>query len=310
MKPFNLTVMMYHYVRDPGDAAEAGSGIPGLPRQIFETQLDHLMHRYTLIAWPALRQFLLEDEPLSPAACLLTFDDGVCDHYLNVYPALQARGLSGLFFALARTSEERLALGHKIHFLLAKLGLNILREEIWLRLTAEQRIPYHQAEEKYRTQYADLDVFKAILQRELSIEAEPILSGLFEETIGSEVETTRNYYLTPTQIAEMSAAGMYFGGHSHSHPWLDWVSSDVQVAEIKASATHLQTIEPGPWAFAYPYGGLSEALPETLKANQFAAAFTTKTQTHHTDPFYIGRLDGEALSPAWPDASLIMGVAS
>jgi peptidoglycan/xylan/chitin deacetylase (PgdA/CDA1 family) len=309
MKPFNLTVMMYHYVRDPGDAAEAGSGIPGLPRQIFETQLDYLMRRYTLIAWPVLCQFLLEDEPLPPAACLLTFDDGVCDHYLNVYPALQAHGLSGLFFTLARTPEEGLALGHKIHFLLAKLGLITLREEIWLRLTAEQRVQYHHAVEKYRTQYADLAVFKAILQRDLSVEAEPILRDLFEETIGFEVEITQNYYLTPAQIAKMSAAGMYFGGHSHSHPWLDWVSSDVQGAEIKASATHLQTIEPGPWAFAYPYGGLSEALPETLKANQFAAAFTTKAQTHHTDPFYIGRLDGEALT-ALPDASLVMGVAS
>ena len=30
-EPLELTAWMYHYVRDPGDAAEAGSGIPGLP---------------------------------------------------------------------------------------------------------------------------------------------------------------------------------------------------------------------------------------------------------------------------------------
>ena len=40
MMPFSLTAMMYHYVRDPGDEAEAGSGIPGLPVARFEAQLD------------------------------------------------------------------------------------------------------------------------------------------------------------------------------------------------------------------------------------------------------------------------------
>jgi hypothetical protein len=39
-KTFDLKVMMYHYVRDPGDAAEAGSGIPGMSVRAFETQLD------------------------------------------------------------------------------------------------------------------------------------------------------------------------------------------------------------------------------------------------------------------------------
>jgi hypothetical protein len=29
-QPLDLTVMMYHYVREPGDEAEAGSGISGM----------------------------------------------------------------------------------------------------------------------------------------------------------------------------------------------------------------------------------------------------------------------------------------
>src|SRR5919202_5712669 len=102
---FALTVMMYHYVRDPGDAAEAGSGIPGMPVSEFEAQLDHLMREYAMIAWPEMRDYLVANEPLPERACLLTFDDGVSDHYLNVFPALQRRGLSGLFFALARSGE-------------------------------------------------------------------------------------------------------------------------------------------------------------------------------------------------------------
>ena len=34
--PLELTTMMYHYVRDPGDAVEAGSGIPGMSVKVFE----------------------------------------------------------------------------------------------------------------------------------------------------------------------------------------------------------------------------------------------------------------------------------
>ena len=62
-----------------------------------------------------------------------------------------------------------------------------------------------------------------------------------------------------------------------------------------ASAELLQKIESGPWAFDFPYGGLAEDAPQILKAHGFMAAFTTKTQLQHTDPYLIGRLDGEEI---------------
>lgn len=287
---------MYHYVRNPGDRAEAGSGIPGLAVPQFEAQLESFARRYDLIAWPDLRRHLLEGRPLPPSPCLLTFDDGVCDHYFNVFPVLRARGLSGLFFALARRPAEGLALGHKIHFLLARLGLEGLRETIHSRLSLAGREVYQRAESQYRRKWrAELDVFKSILQRDLSAEAEPILSQLIIEHIGPEEEIASQYYLTADQVAEMAASGMHFGGHSHGHPWFDWVNAEAQADEIKASAEWLRTIAPGPWAFAYPYGGLSSGAPGLLQANGFAAAFTTVDQVKHTDRFLIGRLDGEQI---------------
>lgn len=297
MKPLSLAVLMYHYVRDPGDQAEAGSGIPGLPVSHFEAQLNHVTQHHTVISWLDLKQSLLEQKPLPPSACLLTFDDGVCDHYLNVFPALKARGASGLFFALARQPKDGLALGHKIHFLLARLSLVGLREAIRLRLNSALQEVYTQAEAQYQAKYSELDVFKAILQRDLSTEAESLLSQLVAEYVGSEERIAGHYYLTPDQITEMAAGGMHFGGHSHSHPWFDWVDADTQAKEIRASAEWLRPIEPGPWAFAYPYGGLSTQAPDLLQANGFVAAFTTISQVGQTDQFFIGRLDGEELSP-------------
>jgi peptidoglycan/xylan/chitin deacetylase (PgdA/CDA1 family) len=301
-QPLDLTVMMYHYVRDPGDDAEAGSGISGMSVQAFESQVDTLSQQHTFVTWPDVRMALQEDKPLPRSACLLTFDDGVLDHYINVFRILRNRNISGLFFVMDRLGDDRLVLAHKIHFLLAKLGLPELREAIWEKLNPVQREQFMQAENHYKVKYpattldSRINLLKAVLQRDLSPEVNMLLSHLFEMHVGSESETARNYYLNLAQIREMSAGGMHFGGHSHNHPWFDWIDAEARTAEIKASAQWIQQFEPGPWAFAYPYGGLSDDSPDILKQHGFVAAFTTKTQLTHSNPYFIGRLDGEEIA--------------
>ena len=300
--PFELTVIMYHYVRDQGDVADHGSGIPGMSVNAFKTQLDELSKEHIFVTWPDVRMALQGERDLPKSACLLTFDDGLRDHYLNAFQVLQDRKLSGLFFILDRSKEGELVLGHKIHFLLAHLGFTEFRAAIWETLNSPQREQLIKAEEHYQGKYppfaldGEINLLKAVLQRDVSAEINPLLSDLFEKYIGSEGETAQSYYLNRDQIREMSAGGMHFGGHSLTHPWFDWIALEQRETEIKASATWLTQIEPGPWAFAYPYGGLSDDAPGLLKANGFIAAFTTQTQIHHTNPYFIGRLDGEELA--------------
>ena len=297
-----LTVMMYHYVRDRGDEVEAGSGIPGMSVQAFEAQLDELSRQHTFVTWPEVRMALQAAKPLPSSACLLTFDDGVRDHYFNAFKILHKRNLSGLFFVLNRCESKGFILAHKIHFLLAKLGLVGLREAIWEKLNPDQRTRFTQAERHYQLKYPPIsmdkriNLLKAVLQRELSSEVNTLLSDLFEMHVGSENEIARSYYLNTDQIQEMAAGGMHFGGHSHSHPWFDWIDAEARAVEIKASADWIEQFEPGPWAFAYPYGGLSEDSPQILKEHGFMAAFTTQTQLRHSDPYFIGRLDGEEMA--------------
>jgi len=293
--PIDLTVMMYHYVRDPGDAAEAGSGIPGLPVERFAAQLDELAQRHTFVSWPQVRGALRGDAALPPNACLLTFDDGLRDHYLNVFPLLQARGLSGLFFMLARQPGEGLPLPFKLHFLLAALGYERLRGAVWQALDARQREICLRAESGYPQRWGQAGVFKTVMQRDLSDTIEPLLSRLFAQEIGREAEMAARHLLSQDQAREMVAGGMHCGGHSRSHPWFDWIGPETLRAEIAAAAEWLSAVEPGPWAFAYPYGGLNPAAAEMLAAHQFAAAFTTVEQTRHTDAYHIGRLDGEEM---------------
>ena len=299
--PLELTVMMYHYVRDFGDEAEAGSGIPGMSAKAFEAQLDELSKQHIFVTWPQVRMAVQERRPLPGSACLLTFDDGVRDHYLNVFPILRARKISGLFFVLDRSEQHGFVLGHKIHFLLAKLGFTRFREAIWQKMNPAQRERFVRAEKHYQHKYPPIssdkrtNLLKAVLQRDLSADMEPLLSELFEEYLGSEKQAACSYYLRKDQMHEMSARGMHFGGHSRSHPWFDWIDAGRRAAEIKASAEWIGQFEPEPWAFAYPYGGLSEDSPGLLEKHGFTAAFTTQPQLRHTNAYFIGRLDAEEM---------------
>jgi peptidoglycan/xylan/chitin deacetylase (PgdA/CDA1 family) len=301
-RPFELTVMMYHYVRDRGDEADAGSGIPGMPVQAFEAQLDSLSRQHTFITWRDVRLALREQRPLPSSACLLTFDDGLRDHYIHVFNILRLRKISGLFFVLDRRDTQGFTLAHKIHFLLAKLGLAGLHEALASKLNPTQREQFKRAERRYQHRYPPIsmerriDLLKAVLQRDLYQEVNPLLSELMEAHVGPEKEMADSYYLTGEQIREMCAGGMHIGGHSRNHPWFDWIDAETRRAEIRASAEWLRRFEPGPWAFAYPFGGLSEDSPQILLQHGFIAAFTTQTQFLHSDPFFIGRIDGEEVA--------------
>lgn len=293
--PLDLTVLMYHYVRDPGDTAEAGSRIAGLSLRVFEAQLDELTRHYQFVDWPAVRAHLLGHAPLPANAALLTFDDGVRDHYLNVFPALRARGLSGLFFALARQPGDGHPLPLKLHFLLAVLGPDGLRAALWPRLSPDQQARFTLAAAVYGQRWPGdaLNILKGCLQRELCTDIDALLSELYAVHVGDEHADAERYYLTAAQVREMAAGGMHFGGHSRRHPWFDFIGTAERQAEIAASAQWLAAVEPGPWAFAYPYGGLHPEAPAQLDAHGFAAAFTTKEHRTHTHRFYIGRYDGE-----------------
>jgi peptidoglycan/xylan/chitin deacetylase (PgdA/CDA1 family) len=289
----NLTVMMYHYVRDAGDAADAGSGIPGLSTAKFAAQVQQLAREHEMVGWEDVRAAIVGEQPLAENACLLTFDDGLCDHYLNVFPILEREKIAGLFFAIAR-QNDLLPMPFKLHYLVAHFGLHSLRDRIWDKLTEPQRRIYCDAEARYRLRWSsETDVIKGIYQRDLEPVVSPLLSELTESSLAPERELARQLLLDESQMREMRAGGMNFGGHSASHPWFDFIDAARRDSEIRASSENLAGFETAPFAFAYPYGGLANDAPGMLEREGFRAAFTTRSQTMHPDEFYIGRYDGE-----------------
>ena len=296
MKKIKLTAVMYHYVRDTKKTEFPG--LKALPIADFERQLDYLEKEYNLISWPALLEFLRGKEKLPKRACLLTFDDGLRDHYLNVYPRLKSRGLSGLFFCIARRSKEGLALVQLLQLVLAKVGDAEFPKMFTGALTQKERKDfeyyYKKCEKEYPPDRFGQDQLRNIRRAITAYMPELallILRRIFNELIGDEHVFANDFYLNNDEILEMASGGMHFGGHGTTHFRLPKINAARQAREIAGSAKFLERIEKMPWAFSYPYGDYNEALFPILKENNFAAAFSIEGKKEHSNPYVIGRID-------------------
>ena len=96
----NLTVVMYHYVREIKESLYPG--IKGLEFEKFKTQLDHLQSKYQIIQAEDVISSCLNGSPIPENSCLLTFDDGYKDHIKFVLPELSQEKFKALFFPLLK----------------------------------------------------------------------------------------------------------------------------------------------------------------------------------------------------------------
>jgi hypothetical protein len=266
---------MYHYVRPADPPVRVGAGAVDL--DTFGAQLDVLARTGTPITW----QDVVSDRPTPPDGFLLTFDDGHDDHHRYVMPMLLARGLPGVFFVMARDPSDGLTVGHRIHVLLAVMSWRELQVEV------ERRIG------RSFGPLDELDDLKWQLQREQSVEVGPILSALIRERVGDEVDLARGLHLDRRQLREMADAGMTLGGHSRTHPWLDWLPEHEVVEEVQASQAQLVELGiVGPWPFAYPYGVPPRGAGRVLSGAGFGAGFVA-TGCGRRDRWRLGRVDAE-----------------
>src|SRR6266850_5047152 len=98
-----LNVVMYHYVRDlPGTRFPR---IKGLMADDFRRQVAWLNERYEMATLESALALLAGSYQPKRDLCLLTFDDGLKDHYTEVLPLLAELRIEGLFFIITSCLE-------------------------------------------------------------------------------------------------------------------------------------------------------------------------------------------------------------
>src|SRR5215218_5388084 len=110
--------IMYHYVRNED---ENFPSFKFLHFQDFKKQLDFFSENFNILHPDVLKESILTGKKAE--GVILTFDDGVKDHYDFVLPELLKRGLSAIFYISTGVYENNKILGvHRLHLLLGRFG--------------------------------------------------------------------------------------------------------------------------------------------------------------------------------------------
>lgn len=302
----NVTVIMYHYVRDLINSRYPN--IKGLDICSFKNQIEFIKKNYNIIKMEDFVDAIESNIQLPVNSALLTFDDGYIDHYTQVLPVLLDNNLQGSFFIPARLIKEDIVLDvNKIHFILEGCkNIKVLITEIF-KLLDNNRIKYNLESNDYyynklaianRFDNSDIIFIKRILQSELCLELrKKIIDHLFNSFIKvSENIFSKELYINIDQIKMMINCGMHIGAHGYNHFWLGKLDNIEQENEIIKSTSFLDEIGINEKyrTLCYPYGSFNEYTIQLLRKYKFKNAFTTipKVANLQLDNKYkIPRLD-------------------
>ncbi len=290
----DLTIVMYHYVRDLQNSRFPG--IKGRDIREFRRQLEHIDTHYSVVTAEQVMAASCGETQLPEDACWLTFDDGYLDHFTTVLPLLSEFGFQGSFFPPVRTIRERDVLDvNKVHFILASEPntsdlLSALRSA-FDRAAADN--PELRSWDRYFEKYAQPNAydtaetvfFKRMLQVALpeSVRA-AICDELFSEFVGLDSRAFANeLYMTEDQVKMLVRSGMYVGSHGHGHYWLDSLDPAAQEIEVDQALAFLGDIgaSTGRWVMCYPYGAYNQSLLGILKTRGCTIGLTTQSSVAH-----------------------------
>jgi peptidoglycan/xylan/chitin deacetylase (PgdA/CDA1 family) len=240
-----VKAVMYHYVRPP-DAS-----LPHLRHlhiDDFRRQLDFFANEYGFLA---KEEFIASVKSgVSPRpGVVLTFDDGLKDHYRYVLPELEQRDLWGIsYIPTSPYLTHELLDVHRIHMLLAKHGGKEIFQSIHTMLSEDMLSHRHIAEfrtETYKTQ--NNDEYTNHVKRTLNYyinynHRKGVIDELMAIYYPDETILVQEFYMTRDEICRMHNAGMIIGSHTVNHPVMSKLSVDEQRKEIELSFRFIEKI--------------------------------------------------------------------
>ena len=293
-------LVMYHYVRDPDPRHP---GLAAISPADFAGQVEHLLRHYEPLEPDALLTAMREGAAV-PDGFVLTFDDGVRDHWDNALPVLERHGLHGIFAPVGLPYLHRkIPFVQKNQLVRGRLGEDEVADayvEAAEEVAPEVDVPaimasapigdYRRGSERYlRFKYAS----NRLIPRATS---ERIMNRLFAEHVSDdEAAVIRELYLTDGEIIQLRRRGHTIAGHSISHPSLPQLDEVEQEREVGAAKGWLELMldERLDW-FNYPYGDHDERSERVCERLGFSIAYSTRPPIDWVsleDRFRVPRVD-------------------
>ncbi|HIG95707.1 TPA: polysaccharide deacetylase family protein [Candidatus Woesearchaeota archaeon] len=299
--PPTVTIVMYHYVRDVEKTE-----YPGIHAVSFKRFNDHLALLkklgYHFISLDHYYDHISKGVAIPQKSCVLTFDDGIRDHYTHVFPILKKEGIPGVFYPVTQPLTESIVpIVQKIHFILGKMSAVEFAREVNAFLKHDPSL-FHEYEVhdhfKINPQKRFDDNLTANLKHNLArmplVIKKKIVDSIFHAHFPDEHAFCDELYMDFEELKEMLEAGMTIGSQTHTHPFLSSLSSDKQEREI-IQATSLLEKNLGIKIkhFCYPYGGYNKDTIGILRDHGYDTAMTIKLGVNQgpIDPLEIKRIN-------------------
>ena len=299
--------VMYHYVRDLPNTEFPE--IRGILTSKFEEQIIFLKKHFSFITVNDYAEFVQGKKILKPNSIMLTFDDGLKDHYTNVFPILKKHNIKATLYPLTNPITKKIVQPvQKVHFLFAKIGDDKFREEYNMILKTDfgKFFDKYEVNDKeipgvnYRwdpPKVKNLKYMIGIMPDDLK---NKILNKIFPLHFDDEKSFSEELYLNKEEIKEMSEDGQEFGSHTLSHPILSSLNEEMQKEEIYESKKIIEKIlNKKINSFCYPYGKYNETTLKLVKNASYTNGIIVNPEdnTKSTNLFEINRYDCNDIKP-------------
>lgn len=272
---------MYHRVLKDDDKAIL-SMQPGMyvTESAFKRQMIYLARHYHLISLKELLDLWKNGEySRDKRYCIVTFDDGWHDNYLNAYPVLKEHCIPAtIFVTTSLIGTNRWFWPEKLSFLLLNRyqdlldlsdGLEDIRDDVVLSIfTAINE--KHDCVKSEQIDYV-IEGLKKFSEQSID-DALDSIYALLDMTVPEE-----RAVLNWSEIEEMSNNGISFGSHTCNHKILTGIPLSEAREELERSIYLLKekNLNFTP-VFCYPNGSYNQEIQDTVKDCGYEAAVTTR----------------------------------
>lgn len=258
-----LHVATYHYVRDL--PRTRFPEIKGMLLDEFRSQVKALPDVFEMATLESAFEFLNGKYTPRRDLCLMTFDDGLREHYADVTPILADEQIQGLFFLISSCLQDGVVVPvHMNHFLMAHLGFEEYRfgfektlQDLDYGGQLSSETESANAKRTYPLDTKEVAQFKYLFNFVLPAAIRDLaVKTLFEKYLGDERAFGAELYLNWSEAREMQKAGMILGGHSHEHRPLATLRYPELYQDLTKNWDLIQkNLQPQHlWPFSYPYG--------------------------------------------------------
>jgi peptidoglycan/xylan/chitin deacetylase (PgdA/CDA1 family) len=238
-----------------------------------EAQLDHVVEHYSPVGIDDVASGNWPD-----GACLLTFDDGLVEHLATVAPALEQRGLRGVFCPPGRAVVERVLPDvQKTQFLLATVDDHRTLCDAILARVDDPVVVWRDNTPAHRYDPPETVFVKRALQEGLPEPARAeLLASLFHEHVAADERAFADeLYVTVDDCRELVARGHAVIGHGWEHRRLGLLDVQAQRVELERTREFVAEVG-GTWALCYPYGSRDATTLRLLEALDCRIGLTTE----------------------------------